>query len=363
MKRQGPLWNLGRMGPGSLSSGVTLGRVATPATLFCALVVASALRTSGFFTSANLGSLIAEAAPLVMSTLAITPVALSSPAGIDLSIGPLIVLVNVTVVTWLTSDGITNPGLVFAFAIALGVAFEVAQGLVITLVRLQPVIVTLSGYLVLGGLNLVILPQAGGTVPTWLGNLGSPSSVFSPSLYLLLGCFALWWVLGRTTYLRNLRLVGGNDRASYVSGVNWAAVRLGAHVVAGFYAGIAGVFLTGLLGSADPTAGSSETLMAITALVVGGVSLSGGEGSAFGAVLGALDIFLIGFVLGTLQLGEASSYVNEAAYGVVLVGTLLIGRLAASRRWGSRRGRSTTVKLAPSDTEAPAARNERLVVG
>lgn len=339
-------------------SSLPLIRVSTPAVLFCALLVLSALRTSSFFSSANLGGLVAEAAPLVLSTLAITPIALSGPAGIDLAIGPLVVLVNVTLVQWLFQSGITEPVIVFAFAIGIACAFEVVQGLVIAFVRLQPVIVTLSGYLVLGGLNLVILPQAGGTVPTWLGDLGSPSGILSPCLYVLVGGIALWAVLARTPFLRSIRLLGGNERAAFAAGLNWVGARLGAHLIAGFYAGVAGVFLTGLLGSADPTAGSSETLMTVTALVVGGVSLSGGEGGPFGAVLGALDIFLIGFVLGTFQLGEASSYANEAAYGVVLVAALLIGRLtvvrARQRVTGSQRRRKQARTI--TSTAAPTAR-------
>ena len=325
--------------------------------------MATALRTTGFFQPANIASLVAEAAPLVVSTLAITPVALSAPAGIDLAIGPLVVLVNVTVVTWAIAAGIANPVLVFGFAIVLGVAFELVQGLVITVVRLQPIIVTLSGYLVLGGLNLVILPQAGGTVPTWLMNFGSPVNLLSPAVYVLVGCFVVWALLERTAFLRNLRLVGANERAAYVSGINWVATRLGAHVVAGFFAGVAGVFLTGLLQSADPTAGGSETLMVVTALVVGGVSLSGGEGGAAGALLGALDIFLVGDLLGTFQLGEASSYANEAAYGIVLVAALLVGDLTARRLIGARAGRSGVLGTVSSRAGQGLTRGaERLVL-
>lgn len=308
-----------------------LSRGATAGLLFIVLLVLSGLRVPGFFASGNLGGSIGEAAPLVLSVLAITPIAISAPAGIDLAIGPLVVFVNVTVVQWLVPHGFTNEIEIFAFAIALAVGFELIQGLIINVVRLQPIIVTLSGYLVLGGLNLVVLPQAGGTVPGWLGNLGAPSSLLSPALYVLVGCYALWAALSRTTFLRNLRLVGGNERAGYVAGMRLVPTRLGAHVLAGIYAGVAGVFLTGLLQSADPTAGSSETLMAVTALVVGGVSLAGGRGGALGALLGALDIFLIGDVLGTFQLGEGSSYATEATYGVVLVAALLLGYLTDKR--------------------------------
>ncbi|MBO0809333.1 MAG: ABC transporter permease, partial [Actinobacteria bacterium] len=290
--------------------------LSTPGVLLVLLLIVSAFVSPQLFSLSGLGGALGEATPLILSVLAIMPIALSAPAAIDLSIGPLIVFVNVGIVHWLVPNGIGGPLPSFAFAILAGVAFEVLQGAVINVVRLQPVIVTLSGYLVLGGLNLIVLPQAGGTVPYWLGNLGSPTSIFSPALIVVAACFAGWGLLARTAFVRNLRLAGGNERAAFVSGVRLTTTRLGAHVVAGAIAGVAGVMLTGLLQSADPTAGSSQTLMAVTALVVGGVSLAGGQGRALGAFLGAVDVFLIGNVLGTFQLGEASSFVTEAAYGV-----------------------------------------------
>lgn len=327
---------LGRYVRSSLRPAAAL---STPGVLLILLLTVSAFVTPELFSLSGLGGALGEGAPLILSVLAIMPVALSAPAAIDLSIGPLIVFVNVGIVQWLVPGGIGGPLPVFAFAILAGVAFEVLQGAVINLVRLQPVIVTLSGYLVLGGLNLIVLPQAGGTVPYWLGNLGSPTSIFSPALVVVAACFAGWGLLARTAFARNLRLVGGNERAAFVSGVRLTGTRLGAHAVAGAIAGVAGVMLTGLLQSADPTAGSSQTLMAVTALVVGGVSLSGGQGRALGAFLGAVDVFLIGNVLGTFQLGEASSFVTQVAYGVILVAAIIAGRVVGVRQ-GRRRGPS-----------------------
>jgi ribose transport system permease protein len=306
--------------------------LSTPTVLLAILLIVSGFRSPGLFGSQGLGTALAQAAPLILSVLAITPVAISAPAGIDLSIGPLIVLVNVGIVQWLVPRAIATPVLTFAFAIVLGVAFEVLQGVIITVVRLQPVIVTLSGYLVLGGLTLVVMPQEGGVVPTWLTSLGTPAGIASPVLYVVVGCFVIWGIVARTAFMRNLRLIGGNERAAYASGLSLVGTRICAHVVAGVFAGVAGVLLTALLQSADPTAGSAQTLSAVTALVVGGVSLSGGQGGAAGALLGAVDVFLIGNVLGTFQLGESSSFVTEVVNGAILVAALVAGRLVVARQ-------------------------------
>lgn len=304
----------------------------TPMLLLVCLASAIAFTSPDFFTSQGAANSVVDAGPLILAVLALVPIAMSAPAGVDLSIGPLMVLVNVTLVSWLFPLGLTGAVWTFAFAIVLAVIFEVIQGLVIALVRLQPIVVTLSGYLVLGGLNLVILPQAGGSVPNWLSVLGSPTQFFSPSLYVLIGCFVLWAVFSRTTIARNISLLGGNDRASYASGLRLASTRIAAHVVSGVFAGIGGVLLTGLLQSADPTSGPTETLTAVTALVVGGATLAGGRTSGMGAVLGAIDIYMLGYFLGVFNLGNASSYITEAANGVVLVAALVAGYLVARSR-------------------------------
>jgi len=304
--------------------------VATPALLCVLLLIILGFRFPQLYSSNGLAGAITASAPLILSVLAMTSIAISSPGGIDLSIGPFVAFVNVGIVHWLVPHGLGNPLYVFAYAIGVGIAFQMIQGLLIGLLRLQPVIVTLSGYLVFSGLNLVVLPNPEGTIPHWLNDWGAATSVNTPELYLLIGCFVLWGFFARTTFARNIRLVGGNDKTAWVSGLNPVLVRLGAHIVAGVFVGLAGITLTALLQSADPTQGAAQTLMAVTALVVGGVSLSGGRGRALGAVLGAIAIFLIGYVIGTLNLGTSESFVSGLIYGAVLIIALFIGSITGS---------------------------------
>lgn len=304
--------------------------LATPALVCGALLVTLAFRFPQLYSSNGIASAVTASAPLILTVLAMTPIAIASPGGIDLSVGPFVAFLNVGIVHWLVSNGYGNPVAVFAFAIGVGIGFQLIQGLLIGALRLQPVIVTLAGYLVFSGLNLVVLPQPGGTVPGWLERWGAATSANTPELYLLLGCGVAWWLFSRTTFARNVRLVGGNDKAAWVSGLSPTLVRVGAHVVGGVFIGLAGITLTALLQSADPTQGASQTLMAVTALIVGGVSLAGGRGRALGAVIGAVDIFLIGYVIGTLDLGSSESFVSNLIYGAVLIGALFLGSLTGS---------------------------------
>jgi len=310
------------------------------ALLLLVLLSLTALRADNFYTSIGLASAIASAAPLILATMAITPVALAGRGGVDLSIGPLVAMVNVTTVHWLVNNGVTTPILIIGFAVALGIAVGAVQGALISVLRLQPVIVTLSGFLVLAGLNLTILPTPGGTVPQWLADWGSADSVFSPTTWLVLIAFLIWWAIDRTALARDIRFIGSNERTAYASGVRLIPTRITAHAIGGFFAGLAGLAYTALIASADPTQGVSYTLMAITALVLGGVSLAGGSGGGLGAILGAINIFLIGYVLATFDFGTQASFVVQLVYGTVLVLTLaagtVINSVVALRR--SRRG-------------------------
>ncbi|MGS0684336.1 ABC transporter permease [Nakamurella sp. GG22] len=122
----------------------------------------------------------------------------------------------------------------------------------------------------------------------------------------------------------HLRLTGSNERTAYVSGIPIGVMRVTAHAVGGVFAGLAGLAFTGLIGSGDATQGTTYTLIAVTALVLGGTSLAGGAGGALGSVIGAIDIFLISYVLATFNLGSLSSFVVQLTYGVVLVAALMV---------------------------------------
>jgi ribose transport system permease protein len=318
--------------------------LATPAVLLVVLLVLSAIRGPHLFTSGGLAGAVIGAAPLVLATLALTPIAIAGPAGVDLSVGPAMTLINITIVLGLTQVGPSGPVAVFGCAILLGVLLQVLMGTLIAVVRVSTVVVTLAVYLVIDGANTVILPHSGGTAPAWLANFGAASSILSPILYVPLGAFVLWALVARTTFFRNVRLMGANDRTAFVSGIPLIPTRIGAHVIAGIFLGIAGVMFTGLIGSADPTAGAPYTLSAVTALVIGGASLGGGHARGLGSVLGASDIWLISYVLATFNFGLNASYWTQFTTGAVLVvslvaGAILAGASGGGRAWLTRAGK------------------------
>lgn len=311
---------------------------ASAGVLFIVLLILSATRSSSFLSSSGLAGSMSEVAPLVLATLSVSAIALAGPSSVDLSIGPLIVFVNVVIVQWFVPSGLDSPVVLILLSIALAIAFECAQGFVIARLRLQPVIITLAGFLVLSGLDLVILPQPGGTVPAWLSGWGAPTGALSAPLWVMLAALLGWGLLGRTTAMKTVRLVGANERTAYVSGLPLIKARVIAHAVGGVFAGLSGLMLCALLESGDATQASGYTLQVLAALVLGGASLAGGRASAVGAVLGALDIYLISFALGTYNFGAKSSYVVQFSTGIVLVlalagatGLIALGELRRRR--------------------------------
>ncbi len=211
-------------------------------------------------------------------------------------------------------------------ALGIGVIYQLLFALMIIAVRVQPIIVALSGFLALTGINLVIMKRPGGVAPEWMGSWGLGTTIYSPILLILIIATGGWLLFTLTTFYGNLRLMGYDERAAYTSGVRIGLARTGAHVIAGLFIGLAAICHTALISSGDPTQSQATTmsLTAVTAVVLGGVSLAGGRGGAIGALLGALNLFLIGYVLATFNFGSIQAFVTQLSYGVILILSLLL---------------------------------------
>ena len=251
--------------------------------------------------------------------------------GVDLSVGPLLGFINVTVVTWLVETGHSSPIMVVAYVVAAGVLYQILIAAIIIYVRVTPIIVTLSGYLVLTGINLVILDRPSGVAPEWMQGWGYGTSILSPVLFILIAMAVLWFAFSRTAFYQQILLTGANERMAFANGVNTVAARFGAHIAAGVFTASAALTYTALIGSGDPTQGNTYTLSAISALVLGGTSLAGGSGGGLGSILGAVSIYLISYVLATYNFGSVSGYVTQLSTGMILVLSLLVNGLMNRR--------------------------------
>jgi ribose transport system permease protein len=250
------------------------------------------------------------------------PAILGGRGGIDVSIGPLMGLVNALIVQTLIADaGISSPWAVVPAALAIGAAAGALNGLLAVLVRIQPIVATLGTYLIFTGLTLTIVPAPTGTVPHWIQSLSGELSIVP-----LLALAAAWLGLKQLPYYDQLMAVGSDDRAAYTAGVPVALVRFLSYCLAGVFAGMAGLLLTALIGSADPNVGPGFTLLSISAVALGGVSLAGGRGGMLAAVIGASDIFLL---QSALTYFNVSTFVLQIAYGLILVASISLNGLTA----------------------------------
>jgi ribose transport system permease protein len=296
--------------------------------LLVMLLVLNIVLNPARFSPAVWGTLIGLAAPLLAAAMALTPVILGGRGGIDVSIGPTMGFVNAIVVGVLMARfGFTSPWIVVPVSVGIGASVGLVNGLLAAIVRIQPIVATLGTYLVLTGLTVTIVPEAVGTVPDWLRGLSYGWS-FLPPLAI---CLA-WLGVRRLPYYDQLMATGSDDRAVYAAGVDITAVRLISYMLTGAFAGIASLSLSALIGSADPNVGPSYTLLAISAVALGGVSLGGGRGGLFGAAVGAIDIFLL---QSALTFFNVSTFVLQVAYGAILV--LAVASRAIQERFMDRR--------------------------
>ena len=236
--------------------------------------------------------------------------------GIDLSVGGLVSLVTAIGATRMSSAG--DVWLVAGLLVAFGWIPGLLNGLLIVYGRLQPFIVTLGTWFVLGGLALAVLPSAGGTVHDSIGWLASGSLLgLGNSVWItLLAGAAAWWLMQTRAGLE-LRAIGSDIEAAHQSGVPVRRVTLFSYCLCSEFAVIAGVVLTSGSLSGDPIGGDTYILMSVAAAVIGGTSLFGGRGTTTGTIVGALVLSYLLSVVFALAVPSQWSLIASGALLII----------------------------------------------
>ena len=295
-----------------------------PIFIFFALLIFALIRSPILISQSGIGSAIMLTAPLILTTYALTFIAMAGRGGVDLSIGPFMGFINVSSIQLYAAGYLQTPIGWFVYAIAMGLLWQLFYALIVCFVRVSPIIVSLAGYLAFAGINIVILPRPGGIAPDWLLPWGEGFTILNPIFLLMILATILFYIITHTAFWGHLKLMGSDERAAFTSGVKINLVRIVAHMIAGIFAALSAICFTALVGSGDPLQGTKYTLLGITALVLGGASLAGGRGGAFGAILGALNLYLINYILVTFRFERLQSFVSDLSYGAVLVIALLV---------------------------------------
>lgn len=280
------------------------------------LLIANIVALPNFGNPKYYAGTLASLAPFAIVAMASTPAILSGGGGIDVSIGPLMGLVNILFVTELLPHGLGDVEIALPIMLLVGALVGLINGLAVTKLRQQPVIATVCMYFILGGLNLKLAGTPVGAHANWTDDLGNKIGPIPGALLTIGAPLAIWFGLRRTAFIRNLYSVGGDDAAAYAAGIRVAMVRTLAYVIGGVFAAIAGIALTAINRSADASIPPQYTLIAIAAVALGGTSLMGGRGGLAGALFGAAIIYLIQTLLASLHV---TSDWLPVVYGLLLL--------------------------------------------
>jgi len=288
--------------------------------VYVVLFYASQHRTPGDF---EVTSIVNNAMPLVLAATGQTVVILTG--GIDLSVGGMMDMTNsLTAIQMHNSPG--SMLLWSAVVILIGAAGGLLNGLLVAFGRLQPILVTLATLSIFQGIAIKILPAPGGQAPPSLTSLLTNTSYPWALVYVAL-VIVLWLLFRRTPFGVAIFAIGNDTQAARANGVNVVGARIGAFVLAGILSALAGMFLAATTTGGDATTGDAFTLTSIAAVVLGGVSLFGGRGSAVGSIAGAFVLTLLINILFFANINPLYQSFYEGLFLIAaVVLTVLIGR-------------------------------------
>lgn len=290
------------------------------------------LAPPGFSSQSNIETIFRQTAIVGAAALGMTVIIISG--GIDLSVGSIIALSTVIIAALLAAG---QPPLVAALGgVAGGLAAGFVTGNIIARLKVIPFIVTLGALLVIRGIAKGLAGEQKIDAPaSWLSSLlaALPPDrqwmLFPPGVWLTIFlAVVMAMVLKYTRFGRYVFAIGSNEQAAMLSGLPIRRLKITAYALSGAFAGVAGLLQFSRLTVGDPTVAMGLELDVIAAVVIGGGSLSGGEGSIFGSLVGALIMTVIRS--GCTQMG-LPNWVQEIVTGSIIVIAVALDRLRHHR--------------------------------
>ncbi|RLP25230.1 ABC transporter permease [Mesorhizobium sp. YM1C-6-2] len=291
-----------------------------------------------FLSPLNLSVVLQQVTIIAILGMAQTLIILT--AGIDLSVGMIMILSSVVMGRTCVVYGVPL-FIAFPLGLLVGLACGMVNGLLVTMLRLPPFIVTLGTWSIFGALNVwysrseTIRAQdieAAAPFLQWTRTLIKPYDLMATfgldlpflkgwvvtygSLLMILLAILLWYVLNRTAFGRHVYATGDDPDAARLSGINTKRTLIAVYALAGLICAVAAWVLIGRIGGVSPQAGQTANLDSITAVVIGGTSLFGGRGSIIGTLIGAL---IVGVFRNGLALSGLEVLWQDFAVGVLII--------------------------------------------
>lgn len=285
------------------------------------LAIIFSLGNSAFIRTSNLITIFRQSSILGIASMGGMFVMISG--GINLAIGGVISLVTVVTALLATDLGV-NWVLAMLIAVLVATIISGFMGWVIEKTQIVAMIGTFAFNIIIAGMSYIIcggLPVYG--IPAEskvLGQgfvLGLPISIL---LFILIAALTAF-IFNKTYFGRQYFASGSNDEAARLSGINTKKIRVIGYLISGALCGVAGIIMYGRVGSGQPSAGNGMEMDVLTATVIGGVSLAGGEGKVFKACCG---VVLISMLTNGLTLMNIDEYVQMVIRGIIFVGAVII---------------------------------------
>ena len=292
--------------------------------LLIGLAVFTTLVGARFFHPFNLSLILQQVT--IIGILGIAQTLIILTAGIDLSVGAIMVLSSIVMGRLAVVSGMPVE-ISFPLGLLTGMACGLVNGALVTRFRLPPFIVTLGTWSIFGALVLFYSRsetlrqqdvEAAAAFLQWTGTairIDSARLTYGSILMILLAAL-VWYVLNRTAFGRHVYATGDDPDAARLAGINTNGTLLAVYAIAGTICALAGWVLIGRIGAVSPLAGQTANLDSITAVVIGGTSLFGGRGSIVGTLIGAL---IVGVFRNGLALAGLDALWQEFTVGVLII--------------------------------------------
>jgi ribose transport system permease protein len=287
------------------------------------LVIVLSFMSPYFLTIPNLLNIVRQVSIIAIISFGMTMVILTG--GIDLSVGSMLAFSGAITAGMIVNSGL-NVFLAILIGLAAGTALGLFNGIAVAKAKLPAFIVTLAMMTVARGFTLIYTngrPISGFDEIFRFFGAGYIGRIPAPVVIMFILLFVIFVLLKKTPLGRYIYAIGGNEKATKLSGINTDKIKIAVYGLNGFLAAVSGIILTSRLNSAQPMAGEGYELDAIAAVVLGGTSLSGGSGTVIGTIVGALIIAVLN---NGLNLLNVSSFYQLVAKGAVILLAVFLDR-------------------------------------
>lgn len=299
----------------------TLGKELGVLTGLLLLCIAMTFASPYFLSLTNIMNIFRQSSLIGIAAVGMTFVIIT--AGIDLSVGSVLSIASCITAGMMVFHGL-NPWLAILLGLLVGALFGLINGLLITRIPLPPFIATLGlmgvargfAFVYTGGAPIYALPETF----RYLGE-GMIGPIPFPVLLMIIVYIIFYFLLNKTRLGRYSYAIGGNEEAAVLSGIPTNNYKMMVYVITGFLSALAGLVLAARLDAATSVAGDGFELDVIAAVVIGGTSLSGGQGGVIGSLIGAL---IMGVVRNGLNLLLVSSHWQRVILGLIILAAVTV---------------------------------------